>query len=76
MKVSTIKEWLSAEFSPFTWQHIMMRLLPQFRAEGLAVHQITDDMVLSTQLLESINQVMNDLYQTNLPENTENSAHA
>jgi len=67
MKVGKIKSWLSDEYTPFTWQRVCMRLLPQFRAEGLFFHQIKDDVELSDQLVEQINQVLMELYQANLP---------
>ena len=69
MKVGVLKDWLSSEFTPFTWQRIVMRLLPDFRAEGLFFHHLTDDMELSDNLVGLIDKTLYDLYQTNLPKN-------
>lgn len=71
MKVGTIKRWLGSEFTPFTWQRIMMRLLPEFRAEGMPVHQLTDDAELNDRLFGLVNQAVQDLYQTTIPNNLE-----
>lgn len=67
MKIGEIKSWLSHEFTPFTWQRIVMRLLPEFREEGLYFHHISDDKELSNRLVELIDQTLSELYKTNIP---------
>lgn len=67
MKVGDVKNWLNKEVTPYTWQRILMRLLPSFREEGLFFHTITDEHELSEKLLDSIDSTLLELYKVSLP---------
>lgn len=67
MKVGDVKKWLNNELTPYTWQRVLMRLLPSFREEGMYFHTITDEHELSDKLLDLIDKTLKDLYKVNLP---------
>ncbi len=68
MKIGPIKAWILENKDPLVWQRILLRLLPDFREEGFFFHTITDDAVLSPNLLSKIDNALFELYQTRLPD--------
>jgi hypothetical protein len=65
MKVGKIKKWSNEVVSPFAWQRVLFRLLPEFQKEGLFLHQVTDETVLSESLLDKIGQAYEEIYSKN-----------
>lgn len=68
-KVKDLKTWSDGEISPFAWQRIMFRLIPDFRANGLFLQDVKDETVLEHTLLEKINQSYIEIYNIKLPKN-------
>jgi hypothetical protein len=67
MQVSKIKSWLEVSITPFAWQRITIKLLPEFQREGLYLHNIKDETLLSKNLVENIEKALFELYQINFP---------
>ena len=71
MKVSAekIKEWSNQEISPFAWQRIIVKALPQLREEGLEFSDLMNptNLVLSGKAFKVVASVVEELYQVELP---------
>lgn len=65
-EVATVKSWININASPFAWQRILFKLLPEFKKEGFFFHTITDDSKLSPTLLEKISEALFDAYKIEL----------
>ena len=65
-EVATIKSWINTNASPFAWQRILFKLLPEFKKEGFFLHTIKDDSALSITLLEKISEALFDTYKLEL----------
>jgi hypothetical protein len=65
-EVATIKSWINIHASPFAWQRILFKLLPEFKKEGFFFHTIQDDSRLSPTLLEKISEALFDAYKIEL----------
>jgi hypothetical protein len=65
-EVATIKSWINVNASPFAWQRILFKLLPEFKKEGFFFHTIKDDSKLSPTLLEKISEALFETYQIEL----------
>ncbi len=67
MYVHTLKDWLDQHTTPFVWQRILIKLLPEFRQAGFYLHTIKDETELNPTLIQSINKCLYELYQIQLP---------
>ena len=67
--VAVIKSWINTNASPFAWQRILFKLLPEFKKEGFFFHTIQDDSKLPTSLLKKISEALFDTYQIELSTN-------
>ncbi|WP_291725507.1 hypothetical protein [Bernardetia sp.] len=65
-EVAVIKSWINNNASPFAWQRILFKLLPEFKKEGFFFHTIKDDSELSPNLLEKISEALFDAYKIKL----------
>ena len=65
-EVATVKSWININASPFAWQRILFKLLPEFKKEGFFFHTIKDDSKLSPTLLEKISEALFDTYKLEL----------
>jgi hypothetical protein len=65
-EVATVKSWINVNASPFAWQRILFKLLPEFKKEGFFFHTIKDDSQLSFRLLEKISEALFDAYKLEL----------
>lgn len=65
-EVATVKSWINIHASPFAWQRILFKLLPEFKKEGFFFHTIKDDSKLSPTLLEKISEALFDAYKLEL----------
>jgi hypothetical protein len=65
-EVATLKSWINIHASPFAWQRILFKLLPEFKKEGFFFHTIKDDSQLSITLLEKISEALFDAYKLEL----------
>lgn len=65
-EVATVKSWINVNASPFAWQRILFKLLPDFKKEGFFFHTIKDDSHLSLTLLEKISEALFDIYKLKL----------
>ncbi len=65
-EVATVKSWININASPFAWQRILFKLLPEFKKEGFFFHTIKDDSKLSSTLLEKISEALFDTYKLEL----------
>ncbi|WP_338792080.1 hypothetical protein V9L05_16710 [Bernardetia sp. Wsw4-3y2] len=65
-EVATVKSWININASPFAWQRILFKLLPEFKKEGFFFHTIKDDSKLSPTLLEKISEALLDTYKLEL----------
>lgn len=68
-KVKDLKDWSDGEISPFAWQRIMFRHIPDFRESGLFLQDVKDDTILEKKLLEKINKSYIEVYNIKLPIN-------
>lgn len=62
INIGIIKNWSDQEISPFAWQRILFRLLPDFQKEGLFLHLVKEETVVSKPLLDKIGQAYIDVY--------------
>jgi hypothetical protein len=67
MQVSKIKTWMAEATTPFAWQRVTIKLLPEFQKEGIYLHMIKDDTLLSKSLLSIIEKSIFEMYQINFP---------
>ncbi|WP_338766497.1 hypothetical protein WAF17_03910 [Bernardetia sp. ABR2-2B] len=65
-EVATIKSWINLNASPFAWQRILFKLLPEFKKEGFFFHTIKDESQLPPTLLEKISEALFDTYKVEL----------
>ncbi len=74
-EVATIKSWVNIHASPFAWQRILFKLLPEFKKEGFFFHTIQDDSKISFALLEKISEALFDVYKLELSEDFFNNSN-
>ncbi len=66
-RVSLIKQWSKDSCPPFSWERIMFRLLPDFKKEGLFLHLVKDETILSDDLTAKIRLQFSELYHKDIP---------
>lgn len=68
MSIGELKNYLDSNLAPRAWQRIKLRLLPQFNAKGIFLHQMKDELELDIELLNLISNTLESIYKEKLPE--------
>jgi hypothetical protein len=66
MLVRTLRQEVEQRSSPLGWQRVMLRMLPEFRKEGLFFQNIKDDLVLPSHLVDKVAKEVFALYQIDI----------
>jgi hypothetical protein len=67
IKVQAIKQWSKDNCPPFSWERVLFRLLPDFKQEGLFLHLVKDETVLSDNLSQKVKTQFTELYNATIP---------
>lgn len=67
MRVYLVKQWSKENCPPFSWERVLFRLLPDFKQEGLFLHLVKDETILSTNLSEKVRGQYAELYAREIP---------
>lgn len=66
-QVGTLKSWIDAKASPFAWQRIVLKLLPDFKKEGFFLHTIKEESNISRSLADKIRDTLFEMYKLTIP---------
>lgn len=69
IKFGELRKYIEANFPPYTWARIGLRLYKDFLKEGLHFADIKDNYTLSPELVKKIDDTLYALYKKRLPKN-------
>ncbi|MEO9477761.1 MAG: hypothetical protein ABJG41_19605 [Cyclobacteriaceae bacterium] len=71
IKASSYRNWCTENISPQSWTRLVLKCLTQFRDRGFTLGQMESmesDFDLDAELLESLNQALEELYDMEVDE--------
>ncbi len=64
-KAINFKNWCNKNISPQAWSRIVLKSLPELRANGLSLNDLdnpNENLVLDDEVLKTLNKSLDDLY--------------